>query len=380
MCDYANQGFIDSVVNELKRLFMRRVDTIKSDFSDIIRTYTPISNQYVRDLTVIEAVFSWIRMGDSLCQFVTLDLNLLDTTLTVLQDEFEAAVDEESIQVLIPNVTLTDGDDEWYFGDYFIYLNALGYVNSQSYDVTTESSRAQLSGTNYIHPHISNNELCEGDGEHGIQNALMHGDLVTFYLLVQAVVTNYCAEGAYKKLSAWYSSPCNCGRTDDTYICDNCNNTMCDSCSSFCTACESMFCADCVYCCDSCSQSYCYNCAPQNKCDKCNAEVCPDCIDACNCCGESVCKGCATECPGCNDIYCDDCLRECEICGDLICADCMETCRECDIAICDDCAVEVAAADSKQLGLFADINPTTSSQYFCPTCYDNQKELCGVPL
>ena len=139
-----------------------------------------------------------------------------------------------------------------------------------------------------VHPHVHDQQLCEGEGKVAIRQALQQGRVFDFFVLLRQVLETYNAGSAYASLSDWEGRICDCcnRRTseDESTSCDRCGHHVCFDCSSSCDRCER-------YCCDSC-------------------------YTTCQACGNSICVSCSTACEVCHSDFCERCLSDttCSIC------------------------------------------------------------------
>jgi hypothetical protein len=144
--------------------------------------------------------------------------------------------------------------------------------------------------TDVTHPHVQEEQLCEGDGRSAVRAALAEGRLYDFFLLVSQLLHTYGRGSAYVELDHWDGIPCDdCNAltdADDRYYCDRCGNTLCSSCSITCHGCDNGFCSGCASSCDSCGLDFCSSCL--QICSVCRRQFCEDCLEAglCHSCHE----------------------------------------------------------------------------------------------
>lgn len=138
------------------------------------------------------------------------------------------------------------------------------------------------------HPHVRDEELCEGDGGTAIRMALRQGRFYDLFVLINQILHTYNKDSAYVPLCRWDGTTCpTCGSTisdDDTVSCEECHADACVECSS--------------------------------SCSKCCSCLCAGCQDRCGTCGDTFCRSCLMSCPGCSASHCASCLKEGR------CADC----------------------------------------------------------
>ena len=158
----------------------------------------------------------------------------------------------------------------------------------RAYRVVALEANSACSNSAVTHPHVSNEELCEGDGHEAISAALEEGRIYDFFLLVSRVLATYCPDSAYAQLDSWYGLPCtDCGAsTHEDYrtYCGSCDDAVCDECLSSCEACSRGLCSSCTTACGDCRQIYCRSCL--EECSGCQAEACRACIE------DKLCREC----------------------------------------------------------------------------------------
>jgi hypothetical protein len=137
------------------------------------------------------------------------------------------------------------------------------------------------------HPHVKGDQLCEGDGQVAIAQALRKGRLLDFFQIVSRILETYNGGSAYVSLSEWNGTPCtDCGAVtgeDDRYTCEFCHDSICQECLSSCARCESFCCQSCATSCRSCEESICSSC--QRDC-ACGRHLCRTCISEGGLCEE----------------------------------------------------------------------------------------------
>jgi hypothetical protein len=133
----------------------------------------------------------------------------------------------------------------------------------------------------YLHPHVLNEQLCEGEGRLPIQRALAEGRLCDFFEIVTRVLETYNAESAYLHMEDWYGVSCSrCGDStsaDDAYSCSRCGTSLCFDCYERCSRCDDAYCSDCVMPCAGCEDVYCRACL--ESCPDCQGDLCDKCRD-----------------------------------------------------------------------------------------------------
>jgi len=234
-------------------------------------------------------------------------LHLLVEELDQLQEEFgDIGFDKDTniIFVVTEPITL----DDIYLGPFKIQLelNKLCelFQNRPYHCIALEPNPAATS-SDITHPHVSNNELCEGDGSVIITASLEQGRLCDFFTIVKSTLTTYNPDSPHVSLDNWDGVACyECGYTvgsEDTYYCEHCDREYCSECSMCCCWCEETVCGGCV-----------------RSCSYCEEPFCPACLSACPYCDESFCKRCIVKCSQCESLCCKSCLDE------SVCPDCKE--------------------------------------------------------
>jgi len=233
-------------------------------------------------------------------------LHLLVEELDQLQAEFgDMEFDRESntLSVITESITLED----IYLGPFRIQLelNKLGQRNSSFYYCVALEPNPAATDESVTHPHVSNEQLCEGDGSEAIITSLEQGRLCDFFAVIRSILNTYNPDSPYVSLSEWEGITCyDCGcvvSSDNAYYCEHCDYDFCESCSTYCHSCDTT--------------------------------VCLGCSAECPCCGEIVCSSCIAVCPQCEGDCCRLCLDECSECQSQCCQDCLENglcpnCRE----------------------------------------------------
>lgn len=165
-------------------------------------------------------------------------------------------------------------------GDFEIRLqwDQIGQV-SQPYRVVALDPNPAARRDDVTHPHVQDEQLCEGDGRSAIAAALPQRRFYDFFVLVDQILHNYGQGSAYVELSNWHGVPCDdCGTNlseDDRYSCSSCDSTLCESCSPSCQSCGNTYCSNCLQQCAACGQDYCSSCL--EVCPICRKRFCADC-------------------------------------------------------------------------------------------------------
>ncbi len=135
-------------------------------------------------------------------------------------------------------------------------------------------------GSEFPHPHVRGETLCEGEGMRSIASALRSGRLLDFFEIVRRILQTYNAGSAYVQLARWHGRECrDCGDVvteDESTSCERCGRDLCLACSVTCGACRGDCCGDCRGECAACDEPLCDRCAVW--CDDCDGRFCPDCL------------------------------------------------------------------------------------------------------
>ena len=217
--------------------------------------------------------------------------------LLALGQEFEEVViDVEGSQLSVTTESVVlDGID---LGRFRIQLDCVR-VDVPAYRVIALDSNPAAINSSVTHPHVQDQQLCEGDGRAAIRNSLASGRLTDFFLIVNQILSQYARGSAFVELSQWEGIPCrDCGdvlNEDDRYFCERCGETICTDCSRCCKHCDVTTCAECM-----------------NACPICDDPSCDSCLTACKVCGAQVCPGCIEEgvCTNCFEENQDECEEE----------------------------------------------------------------------
>jgi len=207
--------------------------------------------------------------------------------LQALEDEFpEVRWDrrERTLSVLTEAVVLKGID----LGRFEILLEYGNLGRSRPYRVIAWDPNPAAGDETTTHPHLRDEDLCEGDGRAPLQKAIRQERFYDVFVLINQILNTYNKDSAYVPLSRWEGTTCeSCRATisdDDTLTCEECHSEACTEC------------------CSSCS-----------KCFRC---LCDNCQDRCGSCGDTFCRNCLMACPGCSDDFCSSCIENgrCEDC------------------------------------------------------------------
>ena len=215
--------------------------------------------------------------------------------ILALDDEFEDVqidLKEHALAVTTDRIVLEDMP----FGRFEIWLDWQRLGEAQPYRVVALDPNPAARNDDVTHPHVQDEQLCEGEGRSAVQAALAECRLHDFFLLVSQLLHTYGIGSAYVELDNWYGIPCeDCGDLideDDRYNCDRCDRTLCGHCSISCQDCGPGFCSDCI-----------------PTCGGCGREFCSSCLDACPRCHKMMCNDCLERGP-CRDCYKEQCDEE----------------------------------------------------------------------
>jgi len=205
--------------------------------------------------------------------------------------EIEFDQEEDSLSVVTEPITL----EGIYLGPFRIALS-LGKLHqmqhSVPYHIYAMEPHPAAKDEAIIHPHVSNEMLCEGDGAAAIHAAIEQGRLVDFFSMVRSVLQTYNPDSPYVPLADWDGTPCyDCGYVMDdenVYYCSRCDNPICDECSRVCTNCGEIVCSNCASVCDICERTLCPTCA-KTKCADCESTCCESCLT------DGLCPDCKEE-------------------------------------------------------------------------------------
>lgn len=153
--------------------------------------------------------------------------------------------------------------EEVYLGEFEIRLdlNNLSTDRPLSYRIVALDPHPAATNDCVTHPHVQDDQLCEGEGHHAIQTALRQGRLLDFFQVAAHLLGTYNASSPFVSLAAWYGAECSdCGRSvdsDDQHVCEKCDVTLCDECYYTCPDCDYPYCTSCVTRCEDCDQFHC---------------------------------------------------------------------------------------------------------------------------
>ena len=127
------------------------------------------------------------------------------------------------------------------------------------------------------HPHVQNQELCEGEGILPIRHALQHGRLGDFFQIVSQILHTYNPGSAYVSLGDWDGVSCAaCGYTvaeDERTSCWATSDIVCYECAVTCPDCDHDFAPDSVTPCTECEEKHCHECLDEGRCHACCEKI-----------------------------------------------------------------------------------------------------------
>jgi hypothetical protein len=220
-------------------------------------------------------------------------LSVLLDELNELQQEFgEMNFDnaENTISVVTEPIEL----EGIYLGPFKIQLELSRLselYKSRIYHVIALEPNPAATDEAVTHPHVSNEQLCEGDATLAIRVALEQGRLSDFFTMVRSILNTYNPDSPYVSLYDWDGEPCyECGYVmsrEDTYFCSFCDRDFCEECSTCCRGCDETVCLGCTGKCEICDEPVCSNCV--RRCAECGLLCCESCLD------EDLCQDCKKE-------------------------------------------------------------------------------------
>jgi hypothetical protein len=213
--------------------------------------------------------------------------------ILVLYDEFEEVeidLDEHTLSVTTDCIVL----EYITFGRFEIKLDWRHLNTSPAYRVVALDPNPAARRDDVTHPHVQDEQLCEGEGRSAVQAALAECRLYDFFLLISQLLHTYGKGSAYVELDNWDNIPCeDCGSSvdgDDRYYCQHCEITLCSGCAVPCSGCGEHHCMGCLDKCAACGEEHCSSCL--KTCSVCHKRFCDDCMEAglCRSCHEKQCN------------------------------------------------------------------------------------------
>ena len=306
---------INLLYDVLYQLKTAKLKSIQARFTDLGTKYSELTkNSALFDTTINKGWFSSAdsirsRISRSLYEFkhnlqqFTDVINSDDPQLQKSSDIFadilqleqefgqiDIDLEARTLSVTTESIVLDDVS----FGPFEIklYLDQIEKLYTGSpYRIIALDPNPAATDENVTHPHVTSERLCEGDGCIPIRKALEQGRMCDFFHIIKGILDTYNPDSPYVSIDDWSGVSCyDCGRTivlDESYYCESCYNSYCESCSTYCHKCDNTICLACSY--------------------------------ACPACGEPVCSRCTATCSECGEIFCEDCVIEgiCQTCEDF---------------------------------------------------------------
>jgi hypothetical protein len=206
-----------------------------------------------------------------------------------LLEEFDRVEFDEKSHLITVTTDAVELEDV-YLGTFEIRLNVMKLGRPSPYEVVAADPSPAAGHGSITHPHVKDEQLCEGEGAIPIQRALATGRLADFFQIVTRILNTYNSGSAYVQLEDW--SGCHC---------PDCGHTVSEDDFGSCRRCDSSVCYDCMSCCPGCENG-----------------TCDSCTDECAQCARQFCNRCLTECENCDDLFCESCLSDgkCQTCHD----------------------------------------------------------------
>ncbi|MCA9177986.1 MAG: hypothetical protein KDB14_26160 [Planctomycetales bacterium] len=234
-----------------------------------------LSDSMARLRSEMESLECWLTSGRPR----QADMRAIFDDLKALQLEFEPpAFDRKArtLSVTTDRIELQGID----LGPFRICLDWSQLADDPSYRVIALEPRPAASRDDVTHPHVQDEEVCEGAARQSIAAALEQGRLLDFFVIVSRLLCNYNSASPYVALSEWDGEECvDCGcmaSGEHKRTCELCESVVCGGCRLDCAACDAMVCAECVNCCESCSAPCCQDCL--KLCSQCKRLICPNCL------------------------------------------------------------------------------------------------------
>ena len=121
-----------------------------------------------------------------------------------------------------------------YLGPFEIRLDFSQLIGSNAYEVIAVDPHPAASDESVTHPHVQDNEPCEGEAGLPIEQALKDGRIADFFLIVLNLLNTYNSGSPHVALKNWEGAPCrDCGANvseDERFSCEHCGDVLCDGC------------------------------------------------------------------------------------------------------------------------------------------------------
>ena len=167
-----------------------------------------------------------------------------------------------------------------YLGAFEIRLVFGSLTRSNAYEVIAVDPHPAASDESVTHPHVQDNEPCEGEAGLPIEQALKDGRIAYFYLIVLNLLNTYNSGSPHVALKNWEGVACrDCGANvseDERFSCEHCGDVLCDGCFVSCPSCDALHCSQCLETCSGCDESACRYCL--KPCSECGDRFCPTCL------------------------------------------------------------------------------------------------------
>ena len=133
-------------------------------------------------------------------------------------------------------------EDIWIWGRSRSGWTGTAWATPPAYRVVALDPHPAARSDDVTHPHVQDEQLCEGEGRSAIRAALAECRLYDFFLLVSQVLHTYGRGSAYVELDDWDGVTCaglrrlvDAGRL---LLCQRCGSELCDDCRQLCAGCE----------------------------------------------------------------------------------------------------------------------------------------------
>jgi hypothetical protein len=252
---------------ELRRDLGYTLSTLQSEL-------TAIASQSPR-IPITKAL---AKVGDVYCDLLALNEEF---------DEVDHDLRGRWLSVTTEPITLQD----IYLGPFEIQLDWGRSGDDSAYRVIANEPHPAESRDNVTHPHVMDDRLCEGHSRQAIRQALSQGRLLDFFTLVANGLRTYNEESPFVALEIWHGATCsNCGAIvdeEERYLCQRCEETICQGCEVACCGCDDCYCSQCITGCEACDDNFCGGCL--KPCKQCQRNICSNCLEEderCSACHE----------------------------------------------------------------------------------------------
>ena len=183
--------------------------------------------------------------------------------LAALEDEFEGIQIDLKARTLTVRTEPIELEDLW-LGPFDIRLSWERIGVRRAYEVIAKDPQRPSRDEEVTHPHVRNNQLCEGEASVPIKNSLATGRILDFFLLVRQTLQTYNGASPYVAVEDWNGTRCtDCGYSmdaDDASSCETCDERICSECSVYCRGCGRYVCNECSGQCTECEHNFCQSC------------------------------------------------------------------------------------------------------------------------